>query len=240
MRGTGRIQQCSICCNIWGPTSLCFIVTPYLTKLAEPHNATDLELVAAVCAGDRVVFEKLVQQHNQRLYRVVRAVLRSDNDAEDALQQTWLVIYRNLASFRGEAAFSTWATRIAARTAIALAHKIPAIAEVEDMVDARETPEAMTARYQLGSLFEKLLAQLPQGHREVLVLRDVMEMDTAETAICLQISEAAVRVRLHRARADIAALLTTSLAHDAQAVYAFDGARCARITAFVMHAVESL
>ncbi len=223
-------------------SALCSGVTEPLPVPTLPiqASAADATLVAAVCAGDHRAFEMLVQKYNQRLYRVVRAIMRSDNDAEDALQHTWLVIYRSIAGFRGEAAFATWATRIAARTAIAHARKVPAIAEVADMVDSNETPEAATARHQLGALFEKMLATMPQGHREVMVLRDVMELDTSETAICLQISEAAVRVRLHRARADIAALLTTTLDGHAHAAYGFDGARCIRVTAAVMRAVELL
>ncbi len=223
-------------------SALCSGVTEPLPvpTIAIQAPAADATLIAAVTAGDHRAFEMLVQKYNQRLYRVVRAIMRSDNDAEDALQHTWLVIYRSIAGFRGEAAFATWATRIAARTAIAHARKVPAIAEVADMVDSNETPEAATARHQLGALFEKMLATMPQGHREVMVLRDVMELDTSETAICLQISEAAVRVRLHRARADIAALLTTTLDGHAHAAYGFDGARCIRVTAAVMRAVELL
>lgn len=201
---------------------------------------SDVELVAAICAGDRRSFESLVQRHNQRLYRVVRAILRSDNDAEDALQQTWLSIFRSIGNFRGESTFVTWATRIAARTAIAHGRRLPTIAEIAETADSAETPEAALERQQLGALFEKLLSDLPQGHREVMVLRDIMELDTAETAICLQLSEAAVRVRLHRARADVAAVLTASLDNHSRMVYGFDGMRCARITTAVMNAIELL
>ena len=100
-------------------------------------------------------------------------------------------------------------------------------------------PDADLARAQIGALLEACLANIPQGHREVMVLRDVLELDTAETAECLGLSEEAVRVRLHRARAAVAAAITEQLADHAREIYKFDGARCDRITAYVMRNVLS-
>jgi RNA polymerase sigma-70 factor (ECF subfamily) len=201
--------------------------------LSNAAIATDLELVQSVVGGARADFEVLVRRHNQRLFRAARAVVQSDIDAEDALQQTWLEIYRHLGSFRGDAAFTTWATRIAVNTAIAHARKKPVIAEVSDEA-GDESPGIDMERAELGRLLESCLARLPQGNREVMVLRDVLELDTAETAACLGLSEEAVRVRLHRARAAVAAALT-ELTLDG--VYSFDGERCDRITARVMAAI---
>lgn len=201
--------------------------------VAEP---TDAEIIARVVGGAREAFEVLVRRHNQRLFRAARAILRSDQDAEDVLQQTWLVVYRNLSQFRGDAAFTTWATRIAIHNAIAAARKRPAIAEVVDG-PSDAAPDADVEREQLGRLLEATLAELPQTHREVMVLRDVLELDTAETAACLGVTPEAVRVRLHRARAAVAAALTTQLLDD---VYGFDGARCDRVTAAVMAAIARL
>jgi len=202
------------------------------TQLA-PRSADDAELIGRVLAGSREDFELIVRRHNQRLFRAARAVLRSDSDAEDALQQAWLDIYRNLGSFRGDAAFSTWATRITVNAALLQARKRPALAEAA----ATETgagPDAELERVEIGRVLEGCLAQLPQGNREVMVLRDVLELDTAETAACLGLTEEAVRVRLHRARAAVAAALTElTLDH----VYEFDGARCDRVTSAVMAAL---
>ena len=204
-----------------------------VTALAE---ATDRELVDRVLAGERADFEVLVRRHNQRLYRAARAITRSDTDAEDVLQQTWLDVFRHLAQFRGDAAFTTWATRIAINAAIAHTRKQPIVAEVQDAPDDAAPDEDMQ-RVQLGKLLEACLAQLPQGNREVMVLRDVLELDTAETAACLGLSEEAVRVRLHRARAAVASVLAEQL--DTSDVYPFLGARCDRITAWVMRAIGS-
>jgi RNA polymerase sigma-70 factor (ECF subfamily) len=191
----------------------------------------DRAIVQRVLDGERASFEILVRRHNQRLYRAARAITRADDEAEDVLQQTWLDIYRHHGQFRGDAAFSTWATRIAIHAAIAHARKRPAIAEVEE-TSGGARPDAAVEAAQLGRLLEACLAQLPQGHREVMVLRDVLELDTAETAACLGLSPEAVRVRLHRARAAAAAALAEQI--DPQGVYAFAGARCDRITRNVM------
>jgi RNA polymerase sigma-70 factor, ECF subfamily len=199
--------------------------------LVAVEQLADPEIVARVVAGAREEFEILVRRHNQRLYRAARAILRSDQDAEDALQQTWLDVYRNLGKYRGDAAFSTWATRIAVHAAIAQGRKRPVIAEVEDTAGGAGPDDAL-AIAQLGRVLESCLAQLPQGNREVMVLRDVLELDTAETAECLGLTPEAVRVRLHRARAAVAASLADQV--DPSGVYTFDGERCDRITRNVM------
>ncbi|MDB4954715.1 MAG: polymerase sigma-54 factor RpoN [Myxococcales bacterium] len=197
---------------------------------------TDREIVERVVAGNRNEFEILVRRHNQRLFRAARAVMRSDDEAEDVLQQTWLDIYRHLSQFRGDAAFSTWATRIAVNAAIAHQRKRPVIAEVEDTAGGGSPDDALE-RTQLGTLLQACLEQLPQGNREVMVLRDVLELDTAETATCLGLTEEAVRVRLHRARAAVAASLVESMTKEARELYSFDGERCDRITAAIMRNV---
>jgi RNA polymerase sigma-70 factor (ECF subfamily) len=198
-----------------------------------PSALDDRAAIARVLAGDQAAFEILVRRHNQRLFRAARAITRTDTDAEDVLQQAWLDVYRNLAQFRGDAAFATWATRIAVHQAVAMTRKRPLVAEiVETATDV--APDVELSRAQMGALLETCLAGIPQGNREVMVLRDVLELDTSETAACLGLTEEAVRVRLHRARAAVAAALTEQLADHAREIYTFDGARCDRITALVM------
>lgn len=210
-----------------------------MTSLAAALT-TDFELISQARSGERRAFEMLVRRHNQRLFRAARAVTRADADAEDALQQAWLQIFRHLASFRGESSFATWATRIAVNAAIAISRRASRL-EVVDLADdaAADPPSGepglpAVEQAQLGALIERCLARIPQGHREVMVLRDVLELDTADTAACLGLSEEAVRVRLHRARAAVAAELSETLGEHLRDIYGFDGARCDRITAFVL------
>jgi RNA polymerase sigma-70 factor, ECF subfamily len=204
-----------------------------MTAAPASSEFDDRAAIARVLAGDRAAFEVLVRRYNQRLFRAARAITRSDADAEDVIQQAWLDVFRKLAQFRGDASFATWATRIAVHQAVATTRKRPLVAEVID-APSEVAPDAELSRAQIGALLESCLAGIPQGNREVMVLRDVLELDTAETAACLGLTEEAVRVRLHRARAAVAAAVTEQLADHAREIYTFDGARCDRITALVM------
>lgn len=203
---------------------------------AQPVELDDRQIVNRVLTGDRTAFELLVRRHNQRLYRAARAITHADADAEDALQSAWLSVFRHLDQFRGDASFATWATRIAVNEAVQQTRKRPLVVDVETIVE-EGAPDDSVEHAELGRLLERCLAGIPQGNREVMVLRDVLELDTAETAACLELSEEAVRVRLHRARAAVAAILTETLSDHAREVYGFDGARCDRITHAVMQIV---
>ncbi len=204
------------------------------TATAPSHSPTDRDIIDRVLAGSRGDFEILVRRHNQRLYRAARAITRDDQESEDVLQQGWLQVFRNLGQYRGDAPFTTWATRIVVHEAIAAARKRPIVAEVQDSVDRDETPDDAVDRVQLGHLLERCLEAIPQGNREVLVMRDVLELDTAETAQCLGLTEEAVRVRLHRARAAVAAAIDERITREARDLYPFLGAKCDRMTAAVM------
>ena len=100
-----------------------------MTAIPVPRtDASDTEVIARVLAGERDHFAILVRRHNQRMYRACRAVLRDDQEADDAVQAAWIKVYRHLASFRGDAAFTTWITRIAVREAAARTRREQSIA----------------------------------------------------------------------------------------------------------------
>lgn len=211
-----------------------------MTLLAARTTATpptDGEVITTVLAGDTEAFATLVRRHNQTLFRACRAVLHDDTDAEDAVQAAWLSVHRALPSFRGDASFRTWATRIAVHEASARlrARRRLALVPLEATMNAPDDPERDARTAELGRLLERQIDALPEGMRAVLVLRDVLELDTGETAACLGIGEEAVRVRLHRARHALAASLTSELP---TAVWRFDGDRCARTLARVMAALR--
>jgi RNA polymerase sigma-70 factor (ECF subfamily) len=205
--------------------------------------ASDADLVGQVLAGDRGTFSMLVRRHNQRLFRACRAVLHDDEDAQDAAQAAWVSAYRHLATFRGEAAFATWVTRIAVHEASARLRRRerPALVALEEVTvpDDRD-PERAASTGELGELLERHVDALPDGLRSVLVLRDVLELDTAETATCLGITEEAVRVRLHRARHALARELVGVVEAALPDVWRFDGQRCARMVDAVMAQITKL
>jgi RNA polymerase sigma-70 factor (ECF subfamily) len=209
-----------------------------MTAIPATPPESDADVIALVLAGDRDAFATLVRRHNQRMYRACRAVLRDEQEAEDAVQAAWIKVYSHLASFRGDAAFTTWITRIAVREASARKRRdAPTLVAIEEVVvsDEHESPADSAYTAELGRIFERRLDELPDGLRSVVLLRDVLELDTAETAECLGIREEAVRVRLHRARHALAEIVDSGLAE----AWRFDGDRCARVTAAVLSAIRA-
>ncbi|HKO02686.1 MAG TPA: RNA polymerase sigma factor [Thermoanaerobaculia bacterium] len=200
---------------------------------------TDEEIVARIVAGDSAMFETLMRRYNQRVYRAVRAVLRSDDDAEDVMQQAYLNAYRNLHQFAGRAQFSTWLTRIAVNEAIARrkhdTHETAGEDEVMNRIadEKHASPEQETITSELRALLEREVAALPDAFRSVLVMRDVEGLSTGETASCLDISEDLVKTRLHRARAALRETLGT------ESLFTFGNARCDRVVANVMAAIAA-
>jgi len=210
---------------------------------APPGDAPDADIIAEVVAGDVARFAVLVRRHNQALFRACRAVLGDDAEAEDAVQTAWVAAYRHLAGFRGDAAFRTWVTRIAVHEASARLRRRARLAalpiEETSVPDNSISPERDAFREQLGRLLERELDALPEGMRSVLVLRDILELDTAETAAALSIGAEAVRVRLHRARHALARQLAELLDRGAPDVWRFDGERCARMAERVLTAIAA-
>ncbi|MBW2464714.1 MAG: sigma-70 family RNA polymerase sigma factor, partial [Deltaproteobacteria bacterium] len=146
---------------------------------------TDSEVVARVLGGDVPAFEILMRRYNQRVFRTVRAVLRDEDAAEDAAQQTWINAYKHLASFEGRAQFSTWLLRIAVNQASRDMRKSRShlhLATAPRAEAEADTPEAEAARVHLRTILESAIDSLPEPLRMVLILRDVEELSGPETA----------------------------------------------------------
>lgn len=219
------------------------------TATAECSGADDdRSLACRVAAGDHQAFELLMRRHNRRLYRLARATLRDGADAEDALQEAYLAAYHSIGSYRGDAALSTWLSRLVLNECLGRLRrakrrdKIVPIRggdalETEQLVsmDARkDAPDETTMRAEVRALIERRLDQLPEEFRLVFVLRSVEELSVEEAAQCLGIPEATVRSRHFRARS----LLREALAQDIDLaernVFSFGGAHCDRIVGAVL------
>jgi RNA polymerase sigma-70 factor (ECF subfamily) len=203
----------------------------------------DEEIVARVRGGDTAVFEILMRRYNQRLFRAARAILRDDADAEDAVQQAYLAAYSHLNQFAGTAQFSTWLTRIAIREALGKLRSRKRRGEVdlegqkEEMFMSDETgdsPESHAARRELAGVLETAVDALPEIYRIVFMMREIEQLSTAETADVLELSEEAVKVRLHRARGMLRDGLLAKVDRSLSGTFPFMGERCDRIVANVM------
>ena len=215
-----------------------------LTAAAAREQLSDEEVVRRVVEGDAALFEILMRRHNQRIYRAVRAILRDDDEVEDVMQQAYLNAFQHLGQFAGDSQFATWLTRIAVNEALARRRKRARfIGEGEDDVTISlvestvPDPERQAAGAQLRELMEREIAALPDSFRAVVMMREVEEMSTAETAACLGISEDLVKTRLHRGRTMLRDNLYRRAGVTLDSVFTFGNARCDRVVAGVMERI---
>jgi len=210
----------------------------------DPPALADEEIVRRVKAGETELFERLMRRYNQRLFRVARAILRDEGEAEDVMQQAYLNAYAHLDQFAGRASFATWLTRIAVHEASARLRRRRS-AEGETMRDPDDDPaaslpargpdpEAQLLADEVRRLLEAAIDALPEGYRSAFVLREVEGLDTADTAASLGISEDLVKTRLHRARARLREELYRRAGGQIASAFSFHLARCDRVVAAVM------
>jgi len=196
--------------------------------------------VSAVLGGQLALFEVLMRRYNQRLYRVARGIVRDPDEAEDVVQEAYLNAYTHLGQFEHRARFSTWLTKIAVYEALSRVRRqgrFVGEGEGEDMTAIRTTdpdPERQAQSSELRSMLEGAIEALPAAYRSVFVMREVEQLSTAETAECLNASEDAIKMRLHRARAMLREDLMQRVGATVPDVLRFDGARCDRIVRNVM------
>ena len=172
----------------------------------------DLPLVDRALAGDTQAFEELVHRHQGRVYRTALSLTHNPEDAEEALQDTFLNAYKHLREFRRDSRFTTWLTRIAINAALQkLRHRRENVSlDDPDLPESmhmpkhfeswQQNPEQLYAAEEMRRMVHEAIAGIPPVYRVVLVLRDIAEMDTVETAEVLGLTIAALKSRLLRAR----------------------------------------
>jgi RNA polymerase sigma-70 factor (ECF subfamily) len=216
-------------------------------KPAPPADDGDLELARSAAAGDKAAFERIMRKHNRTLFRVARAILRDDAEAEDAVQAAYLSAYRALATFQGGSRLSTWLSRITINEALGRSRRIARegvvvafgnLAEAGSPVRAvasnQPGPEDDAMRTELRALIERHIDALPDTFRTVFVLRGVEELSVEETAALLGIPESTVRTRFFRARGALREALAREIDVSVDDAFRFDGARCDRLVRGVM------
>jgi RNA polymerase sigma-70 factor (ECF subfamily) len=205
----------------------------------------DADAVRGVVAGNREMFEVIVRRYNTQLYRVGMAYLRDHAQTEDAMQNTYLKAFLNLRRFQGNAAFATWLTRIMINECLMIIRGRKRF-KMETIDDADARPDSPlvavpaadpVAEQEIKTVLGQAIQALPRAYRAVYLLREVQELSTQETAQCLGVSPANVKVTLHRARER----LKEQLLKDAAGVELFEytAAHCDPMTARVMAAVRT-
>ena len=186
-------------------------------------SAEDIELIERVLSGDRRAFETLVRKHERRVFRVTLAVLGNIEDAEEAMQDTFVKAFRHLDQFRRESRFTTWLTRIAVNEALQKRQSRKETVSLDESRGGgemlwprrfepwRADPEKTYGRQELRQIIEAAIQSLPAIYREAFVLRDIEEMTAEEAAEAVGISVPALKSRLLRARLMIRETLAESL-----------------------------
>ena len=209
----------------------------------------DVRLVAEARRGDGAAFAAIMQRHNRRLYRAARGIVRSDAEAEDVVQESYVKAYAGLDEFRGAASLATWLTRIVINESLGRLRRQHETEELDVLdrggaemarviampgVTVAPDPEQAVARAEVRRVLERAVDQLPDPFRLVFILRDVEEMSIEETAQQLGVRAETVKTRLHRARRLLRQALADRLSSALTDAFPFGGARCAGLTATVL------
>jgi RNA polymerase sigma-70 factor (ECF subfamily) len=217
--------------------------------ITSPELLRDEEVVARVLAGDTGMFEIVMRRYNQRLYRVARAILRNDGEAEDVMQDAYVRAYMHLDQFAGRAKFSTWLTRIAVHEALTRQRRGKGHQELHPMSEEEGdpmdrfasvalNPEQQAANSEIRKLLEEAVEELPDAYRTVFVLRDVEGMSTTDAAEALEITEENAKVRLHRARALLRKSLFVRAGMERKDAFNFHAVRCDRVVKNVFERIQ--
>ena len=193
-------------------------------------SENETQLLTRLKRGESEAFEQLVRQYGGRLLAAARRLLHHEQDAQDAVQETFLSAFKALDQFTGMAKLSTWLHRIVVNAALMklrrrkrrpetsideLLPRFDADGDWAAPVDQWETPaEELLQQQETRTLVRQAIDRLPANYRTVLLLRDIEELDTDETASLLGISANAVKIRLHRARQALMTLLRATLPED--------------------------
>lgn len=202
----------------------------------------DSELLERARQGDAAAFGTLIRRHDKHLYRIARSVLPDNQEAEDAVQETYIRVFTGLRGFRGVASLRTWLTRIVLNEAIRRRRRRPSMIDLDALHVAQERsrrpahssaltarerdPERAAAQNQIGKMLEATIDGLPAAFRVVFVMRDVEEISTTDTAKLLGIREETVKTRLHRARRMLRESLGAQLAAALKDIFPFERPRC--------------
>lgn len=221
------------------------------SQSAAAERLTDQELVDLARKRDEAAVRALTQRYNRRLFRIARSILRNDAEAEDVVQETYVRAFTGLDTFRGDAAFGTWITRIALNEALGRLRKQRPTVDWESYGANRPQaeiihfpasaaggdPERAMAQGEVRAVLEQAIDALPDSFRIIFVARIVEGMSVKETADLFGLQPETVKTRLHRARRLLRAELDKQFGPALTVSFPFGGQRCARMTEAVVHRI---
>jgi RNA polymerase sigma-70 factor, ECF subfamily len=223
-----------------------FVMRYQPPSLLPAADFDDEELARRASERDAMAFRTIMQRYNTRLYRIARSILRSDSEAEDVVQETYVRAFTHLRTFRGESSLGTWLSRIAMNEALGrLRRERPQVewATVEsgtaestafDLAAVKDNPEQTMARQEIRRMVEMAIDRLPEKYRIILITRAIQGMSVEDTAELLDLRIETVRIRLHRARALLRAEMEKQIGPLVLGAFPFAGARCERLTETVL------
>jgi RNA polymerase sigma factor (sigma-70 family) len=200
------------------------------------------EIIEQIKNGHKELYELLMRKYNQKLYRIARAIVKDDSDAEDILQDTYLKAYEKLGQFENRSQFSTWLIRILINNANSTLNKrkrFDKSAAAEDVYLNKpedsfpQTPEFQMSNNELKKILEQAIDNLPETLRGVYIMREVEGLSVAETSECLNITQENVKTRLHRAKTILKDELYKKSKGDID-VFRFGNDRCDKLVLSVM------
>jgi RNA polymerase sigma-70 factor (ECF subfamily) len=218
------------------------------TAASEAVGAAEAELVARARARDEAALRAIMQANNRRLYRLARGILRSDSEAEDVVQETYVRAFTRLDGFRGESGLSTWLSRIAINEALGRVRSrkpqvelgaLPEAALEAQIIQfplssAAGDPEKSMAQREIQRVVERAIDELPDVFRMVFIARVMEGMNIEETAELLGVKPETVKTRLHRARTMLRENVEKEIGPVVLDAFPFAGQRCERLTETVL------
>jgi RNA polymerase sigma-70 factor, ECF subfamily len=219
------------------------------TTAIHTEKITDAHLLTEVLAGNLEAFAGIIRHHNQRMFRIARSIVTDDAEAMDAVQESFITAYERLGDLKDPQALGVWLGRIVRNTALMRlrSNRRYEFMETSDLDNVLELsvpqppqrlPEGEIANIELRRLLEECIDELPDAFRTVFMLRAVEQCSTSDTARILEIEEATVKTRYHRAKRLIQQRLLACSEAAGVSVHEFAGHRCDTIVHNVMEALR--
>ena len=212
-------------------------------EISKEGQIPDAAIISRVLGGEKNLYALLVRRYNERLYRVGMSIVNDDAEVEDAMQVAYLNAYENLGKFSFRSDFSTWLTRILINECFLILRKRKQSVSLNGTIMDNHhqtidpaTPAAKVLNSELKKILEEAILQLPEKYRTVFIMREIQNMNVAETKACLEISGINVKVRLNRAKA----LLRKSLKifYRNEDIFNYHLTRCNSMVAHVLSRID--